>query len=67
MLKTFKCFGDFGIVWELLGLYRVAFGLCCAALWCECVDSCGVCRVCFWCALGVFGSVWVCFGIVEVL
>lgn len=46
-------------VWELLGLYRVAFGLLlacvvlrCAALWCECVDSYGVCRI-VWEAFGI--------------
>ena len=54
LLNVLEILGLFGSFWDcvglLLGLYRVAFGLCCAALWCECVDSCGVCRVCFWCA-----------------
>lgn len=57
LLNVLEILGLFGSFWDCIGLLLVCFGLCCAALWCECVDSCGVCRVCFWCALGVLGIV----------
>ena len=47
-------------VLELLGLYRLAFGLCCAALWCECV---GVAAEC----VGLFGRLLGCLGLYRVV
>lgn len=66
--RFWDCFGAFGIALEFLGLYRacflVAFGLCCAALWCECV---WIVVECFGSALDCIGLALGVFGIVEVL
>lgn len=58
-VKTFKCFGAFGIVWELLGLYRVAFGLLLACVVLRCGVSVWIVVECVGFA---FGVLWECLG-----
>lgn len=66
LLNVLELMGLFGSFWDCIGLLLVCFGLCCAALWCECVDSCGVLWECFGLYRVCFGSVWDCRSIMKI-